>query len=126
MDDPSCPCCANDDATQASTAWLYRASGIDESHLSVARYACPTCGRQALRIWTELIDWDEGDDSQADIIVPLPSGADPGALEDEGQVAAVLRAIGRCRFLVWCSPRGTHAQATWYWRTDEPIILPHD
>ena len=64
--------------------------------------------------------------SNGSVIVPLPTAVDPGPLEDEGRVAQILRGVGPCRFLVWCSPRGTHAQAAWYWRTDNPIILPHD
>lgn len=122
----TCPACTATDAAQAAGAWRTTAAWIDESHLGVTICTCTTCGSAALHIWTELIDWEDGDDSQATIIVPLPTDWCPERLVEEDQIAALLRQRGPCACLVHCSPRGSHGAATWYWRMDQPIILPHD
>ncbi len=59
----------------ADAAWKARrihvAELIDESHYHVMILACPQCGQQFLWVFTEMIDWSEGDDAQYWAVVPI-------------------------------------------------------
>lgn len=124
----TCPACQSGDASHDASSWKADVHGLDESHLDIGLIRCPACGRRALRIWMELIDWQDGDDSQACIIVPLPVDLplDLTGDLDESWAEALLKRIGPCRFLVRSSPRGSHGDASWHWRNEQPFILPHD
>ncbi len=59
----------------AAAAWMARrihvAELIDESHYHVMILACPQCGQRFLWVFTEMIDWSEGDDAQYWAVVPI-------------------------------------------------------
>jgi hypothetical protein len=44
---------------------------IDESHYHVMIRACPQCGQRFLSVFTEMIDWANGDDAQYWSVVPI-------------------------------------------------------
>jgi len=125
---PSCLTCRSGDGEHDAKAWKVEALCVDECHLSVAQVRCPVCGCRALSIWTELIDWDDGDDSQASIIVPVPADVplDSASPLEEAQVSDLLKRIGPCTFLVRSSPRGSRGRADWHRRFALPFLLPHD
>ena len=56
--------------SSADAAWKARdglklsAELIDESHFHVMILACPQCGQQFISVFTEMIDWINGDDAQ--------------------------------------------------------------
>ena len=62
---------------EAHAAWEARgglirlAEPIDESHFIVAILACPRCAQQYVSIFTELIDWKDGNDPQCWTLLPL-------------------------------------------------------
>jgi hypothetical protein len=68
-----CPHCFN---PEAQSAWeasdsLVRVSEIvSESHFIVNLYACSSCGQRFLRVFTEMINWGGGEDSQC-VSLPL-------------------------------------------------------
>lgn len=61
----------------ADAAWNARdglrltAELIDESHYHVMIRACPQCGQRFLSVFTERIDWTDGDDAQHWTVVPI-------------------------------------------------------
>ena len=51
-------------ATVARRALKHEHTLIDESHFSISILRCPECSQRFVSIFTELIDWEDGDDSQ--------------------------------------------------------------
>jgi hypothetical protein len=129
MSESQCPTCCPADPERAAAGWSYEICCIDDSHLRVNVLRCPVCGRRALYLFCELIDWSDGDDSQARIIVPLPrhEAADALALgDDEGRVEALLARLPDGDYLTWICPRGMTTVPTWTWKRGQAFILPHD
>lgn len=44
---------------------------IDESHFHAMILACRTCAQRFVSVFTEMIDWEEGDDSQSWSLIPI-------------------------------------------------------
>jgi hypothetical protein len=44
---------------------------IDESHCHVVILACPRCAQRFISVFTETIDWTEGDDPQYWTVMPI-------------------------------------------------------
>lgn len=44
---------------------------VDESHYRVIVRRCGSCGQQFLSVFTELIDWADGDDPHSSTVIPL-------------------------------------------------------
>lgn len=90
---------------------------VDESHVRVTILKCPRCGQEFLSIFTELIDWKNGDDSQDWTRLPL---TEPEAAELSNQreslTELILRTLGpgrRCLRRVYPSGGGQ----TLFWGT---------
>lgn len=79
MNDPSknvsgCEQCwpaAADAAWKARDGLTHTAELIDESHYHVMILACPECGQRFLSVFTETIDWSDGDDAQYWAAAPI-------------------------------------------------------
>ncbi|TVR41890.1 MAG: hypothetical protein EA402_12560 [Planctomycetota bacterium] len=123
----TCHRCASGDGPHDAHAWVRDHRPIDESHFMVSMLRCPACGRRALAIWAELIDWHGGDDSTASLIIPVPQdhALDPTLITDEKAVERLLSSLGPCPHLATTHPRGESA-SPWTWCNDQPFILPHD
>ncbi len=69
--------CENCWPATAEAAWKARCQLghtkelIDESHYHVMIMACAQCGQKYLSVFTEMIDWQEGDDAQYWTSVPV-------------------------------------------------------
>jgi hypothetical protein len=63
--------------SSAEAAWEAReglthvAELIDESHFHVMILACPSCAQRFVSIFTESIDWKDGDDPQYWTLLPI-------------------------------------------------------
>lgn len=71
-----CETCWPSDATQAweARAGLQRVSDlIAESHFHVMILRCPECAQDFLSVFTELVDWVDGDDPQHWELLPITS-----------------------------------------------------
>src|SRR5688572_2100418 len=61
----------------ADDAWVARKSLnpveelIDESHFHVMILACPRCNQRFISVFTETIDWTDGDDPQYWMVLPI-------------------------------------------------------
>jgi hypothetical protein len=68
---------------------------VDESHYAVRILACPRCGQDFVSVFTEIIDWTSGNDSQFSTLLPVTKAevADL-VLRGEALTEGVLEALG--------------------------------
>ena len=121
-----CGCGAAD--AELASEFLRRARTVadlvDESHLGVRLIACGGCGQIFLRIFTELIDWSGGDDSQAWVSVPIDAD-EAGRLRAGLDWAEFARGVpAERRFLATVHPRGGTSGTSWH--TGGVPFFPHD
>jgi len=62
---------AADGAWKARSTLTRVAELIDESHFHVMTLACPRCTQQFVSVFTEIIDWEDGDDPQYWTLLPI-------------------------------------------------------
>lgn len=71
---------------------------IDESHFIVAILACPRCSQRYVSIFTETIDWNEGNDPQNWLLLPLTEDEAKDLSQQEASLSELsLNALGRGR-----------------------------
>jgi hypothetical protein len=105
----------------ADAAWAARGTLahvqelIDESHLHVMILACTRCSQRFVSVFTETIDWQDGDDPQHWALLPLtPTEAVYLILQGPSLIEAELAALGRGRrCLRHDHPKGAAAQSSW-------------
>jgi hypothetical protein len=117
--------------SSAEAAWEARkglaqvAELIDESHFHVMILACPSCAQRFVSIFTESIDWQDGDDPQYWQLLPITEAEDVDLLRHQDSLTETeLNALGRGRR----SLRRDHPKATEpriFWGTGISIG-PHD
>lgn len=134
-DAPKSCACLSLDAGAAAAALRYTqttAELVDESHLRVTIRRCLGCGQEFVRVFTELVDFSGGDDSQAWTTAPIDGpesaalrAAAAGAQADPGAaVVGLVAALSPRRTLYDVHPRGgTRGQS---WHTGPITIFPHD
>ncbi|HOB53846.1 MAG TPA: hypothetical protein PK176_13860 [Acidobacteriota bacterium] len=111
-------------AWEAFLALSVEAELVDESHFAVAIRACAACGQRFVIVFTELIDWADGEDPQDWTVLPI-TAAEAAALVKAG--AAIVPALAalapRRRSLRREFPKGRRPRAHW----DSGISVgPHD
>ena len=98
---------------------------IDESHFIVALLACPRCAQRHLSIFTELIDWEDGNDPQYWTLMPITEAEAEGLIRREASLDETsLNALGRGRR----SLRRAHPKAgppRVFWGSGV-LVGPHD
>ncbi len=81
---------------------------IDESHFIAAILACPRCGQQYVSIFTEMIDWEDGNDPQHWTLLPITEAEAKGLIQRGASLDEMsLNALGLGR----CSLRRDHPKA---------------
>ena len=60
-----------DAAWDARGSFTHVAELIDESHFHVMILACPRCSQRFVSVFTETIDWEDGDDPQYWTLLPI-------------------------------------------------------
>lgn len=123
-----CAACWPPDADAAVEALLRlddEARVVDDSHFIVRVMACAACGQRFVSVMTEMIDWDDGDDPQHRIAIPVtPREAAAVVAGGERGIEASIAAIDRSRpSLVQSWPKGKPKETRWsrgIW------IGPHD
>ena len=89
---------AADAAWAAPGARTRVAELIDESHFAVSILACPRCSQRFVKIFTESIDWADGDDPQYWTLMPITAAeAADLARQQSSLKEADLNALGRGR-----------------------------
>jgi hypothetical protein len=90
-----CPLCYGDDAkTVSANHHTVRVTDsiINESHFMVSLHRCPGCGQRFLRIFTEFVDWQGGEDPQYTDVVPVTEEEARRIVQDGEDVS--LRYLG--------------------------------
>jgi hypothetical protein len=67
---------AADAAWEARGALTHVTDLIDESHFHVMILACPGCAQRFVSVFTETIDWVNGDDPQESALLPVTEAED--------------------------------------------------
>ena len=111
-----CPLCFGEDPAAASNHDLKtRSKLIDESHFDVALRRCPACGQQFVQIFTEFVDWADGDDPQYWDLLPL-TAQEADALATQGTAVDLkqIEELGRHRRrLKMDHPKGQPRRVKW-------------
>jgi hypothetical protein len=115
----------------ADAAWKARdgltrtAELIDESHFHVMILTCPQCGQQFLSVFTEMIDWINGDDAQYWQVVPITKSESAKLIRRGSALTEIeINSVGSDRrSLVRNYPTGEGPCEFWGTGT---IVNPHD
>ena len=113
-------------AWEARRHFIELARLIDESHFIVRILACPHCGQRCISLFTELIDWSQGDDAQHWSVMPITvEESEILAGQGENVDLRFVEALGpERRYLQVDCPTG-EAQ-TMRWAEGPMRIGPHD
>ena len=84
-----------DAAWEARSTLTHVAELIDESHFHVMILACPRCAQRFVSVFTETVDWVDGDDPQYWTLMPITEAeaADLGRQRDS-MTERTLNALG--------------------------------
>jgi len=107
--------------TSADAAWEARrtltreADLIDESHFHVMLLTCPECSQRFVSVFTETIDWVDGDDPQYWTLLPVATEeASDLARRGSSLTEATLSALrGGRKCLRRDSPKGEQPRSYW-------------
>lgn len=124
-----CATCLPEEVDAAAASWPtlpVTQALIAESHFSVKLRRCEQCGQRYVSVFTEQIDWENGEDPQRSCAMPiheleearLRKARDSGCLE---QTVLTLAPARRSISTHW--PSGAPKQITW---THGVRIGPHD
>ena len=106
---------AADAAWEARGTFSHVGELIDESHFHVMILQCPRCFQRFLSVFTEIIDWEEGDDPQDWTLLPLTEAEATDVLQQrESLTESMLQALGsgrRC--LRRAHPKGRAQDIFW-------------
>ena len=88
---------------------------IDESHFHVMLLACPHCAQRFVSVFTETIDWADGEDPQSWQLLPVTE-AEAGSLihQQDALCESILNALGPGRRCLQCDhPKAAPEQVLW-------------
>ena len=98
---------------------------VDESHFIVAILVCPGCDQRYVSIFTEMIDWEDGEDPQYWTLMPITEAEAKGLIQQETSLnEESLNALGpgrRC--LRRHHPKAEPPQVFW---ARGVFVGPHD
>ena len=104
-----------DAAWEARRALVHEAELIDESHLHVMILACSSCTQRFVSVFTETIDWVDGEDPQYWMLLPITDAEASELVQRKDPVTdAQLSALGpdrRC--LRHDHPKAAAPQSFW-------------
>ena len=106
---------AADAAWEARAALTHVADLIDESHFHVMILACPACAQRFASVFTETIDWVNGDDPQDSTLLPITEAEDADLVQRGASLTeADLNWVGSGRrSLRRDCPSGTAERTFW-------------
>jgi hypothetical protein len=98
---------------------------VDESHFSVSLRACAGCGQRFVQLFSERVDWVNGEDPQTIVVIPITPG-ESERLRGRGDVTEdelAALATGRRRLEI---DHPSDGPRTVEWRSGPLVIPPHD
>lgn len=112
--------CAQCWPKSANRAWeafhflIIEARLVDESHFTVYIRACPQCRQRFVSVFTETIDWIEGEDPQSWSILPITEVEFKRLSQDGLALPSTLNQLApHRRSLRGDFPKGEHLRAYW-------------
>ncbi|WP_143741813.1 hypothetical protein [Thiorhodovibrio frisius] len=97
---------------------------IDESHFMIKVRSCKKCSQQFLWVFTETIDWKDGEDPQYWAVLPITPAEAYQLLSDGGTtVTALLGLSSERKSLCHDFPKGSEPKSYW---SQGIVIGPHD
>jgi len=98
---------------------------VNESHFLVQLRSCPECGQRFLWIFTEFVDWENGEDAQYRQILPVTrTEADAIARQRAAVDLAYLGSLGRSRRYLKVDWPSDQPDPTVGWATGQFLIIP--
>ena len=98
---------------------------IDESHFGLSVRRCPACGQAFVWVFTEQVDWVNGEDPQCSTVMPLEREEAERLIRAGAQVdLAALDALGRARTFLRDDYPSSGVRRCEY--TRGPLIGRHD
>jgi hypothetical protein len=124
-----CPRCFPPDAAAACEAaheLSVVAELVEQSHLSIRVRSCPSCGQRFVWVFSEMIDWVDGNDPQRCTLVPIsPAEAEHIVAQGENVSEASIESLSDGRpVLVMDFPKSGEKASAYIPRAR--IIGPHD
>jgi len=113
--DDGCATCFPADAARAWEArskLRFVADLVDESHYHVMVLACDGCGQRFISIFTETIDWNDGDDPQYWEMQPI-TAAESESLASADALEEGIAALPARRSLYVAHPSGLPQTISW-------------
>lgn len=110
-----CDTCWPDNAEQA---WINHASLditrrlVDESHYIVKLHQCPHCQQAFVSVFSERIDWIDGEDPQDRQVMPLTSD-EYQVLQHAPDDQALYELAPQRQSLHWQFPKGADPRVAW-------------
>jgi hypothetical protein len=101
-----------DAAWKARTLLEREADLIDEPHFHVMILACRVCAQRFVSVFTETIDWKDGDDAQSWSLIPI-TGEEKVRLSAAPSEAELERLVPGRRCLELDHPTGESARTSW-------------
>ena len=97
---------------------------IDESHFMVKLRSCPSCKQHFVTVFTETIDWADGEDPQFWSVLPITPAESKQLLEAGSGVVPQLHSLAPTRrSLCHDFPKGESPKSFWW---NGITIRPHD
>lgn len=97
---------------------------IDESHFTIKIRSCNHCAQQFLSVFTETIDWQDGEDPQRWVVMPLSAAQAQMLSRQDGAIETALAALpSACKSLCRDFPKGRAPCSYW---GQGVSIGPHD
>lgn len=98
---------------------------IEESHFSITFSRCLECDQVFIRIFTELVDWVDGDDAQRWVFCPISQKEADKLMAFDPLLPENVISLGISRRqLIYDWPTGK--RSTLRWREEPLWISPHD
>ncbi len=102
---------------------------VDDSHFDVSICRCPECGQHYVWIFTEFIDWEDGEDPQYRDVLPVtPAEVRTLVSAGAGVDLKQIEALGNDRSrLVVNHPKGERYAARpkqFFWSSGGLVIMP--
>jgi hypothetical protein len=115
---PGCHSCWPESAASAWDARQKLARDgdlVDESHFHVMKLRCEACHQRFVSIFAEMIDWDDGDDSQHWTLIPVSEEelAALAARSPESLEAGLNGLDAARRSLIYDHPTGKKPSVFW-------------
>ena len=87
---------------------------VDDFHYHVMVLACAGCGQRFVSVFTETVDWQDGDDPQYWQLLPIDAAECEALVASGGAVEeASLNALPGRRTLCCDHPKGTEQRLYW-------------